>query len=453
MILKDQGDDMTISTIQNDHAAIVGYAALPRDANHVDRMRVAAVSMRHDLSRQLRQDPRAEGLPEDLGEAFEVLLADRAAMRAAGEEMPSAEAVAEAWLRVALTRVSGLNERAALRVLDLFRPTIARLTQRAEKAERDLAAEETAHAMTRESVRALEHQAHMRTQERDDARADAVRVAAEGRESARLAGDQRRADNVEVMALRARVAELEARPEPSADMVERLAEVYADAVLCDGEPFGPQIGIRAVLHALAAMGDEAWPSDDDVALALIANGGQEHPNAAARIALYACRSRLAPVLAAKDALALERLLVAADALERAQNAEVKLAGLETDLDRTEDTLLAVVDVTTSEIMPAIAEQLDPATVAKGEALAKSLPQIREGIAERRNRRLAGTTLTDALAEEQIKQRVAEAVEEEREACCDIARSIYQGNTEIPVKDTAAWYACAEFIDAEIGGRS
>jgi chromosome segregation ATPase len=55
-------------------------------------------------------------------------------------------------------------------------------------------------------------------------------------------------------------------------------------------------------------------------------------------------------------------------------------------------------------------------------------------------------------EAEHEQRVSETVEEEREACRDIARSIHQGNTEIPVKDTAAWYACAEFIADEIGRR-
>jgi hypothetical protein len=46
-----------------------------------------------------------------------------------------------------------------------------------------------------------------------------------------------------------------------------------------------------------------------------------------------------------------------------------------------------------------------------------------------------------------------AVEEEREACADIARDIFVGNTEIPRKDAAAWSACAEFICDEIRGRS
>jgi hypothetical protein len=49
--------------------------------------------------------------------------------------------------------------------------------------------------------------------------------------------------------------------------------------------------------------------------------------------------------------------------------------------------------------------------------------------------------------------IAVRIEEERETCRDVARSIYQGNTEIPVKDAAAWYACAEFIADEIGRRS
>lgn len=48
--------------------------------------------------------------------------------------------------------------------------------------------------------------------------------------------------------------------------------------------------------------------------------------------------------------------------------------------------------------------------------------------------------------------VTDAVTEEREACLDVCRGIYQGNTEIPIKDTPAWYECAEFIADEIRGR-
>lgn len=45
-----------------------------------------------------------------------------------------------------------------------------------------------------------------------------------------------------------------------------------------------------------------------------------------------------------------------------------------------------------------------------------------------------------------------AVEEEREACAEIARDIFVGNTEIPRKDAAAWMACAEYILDEIRRR-
>jgi hypothetical protein len=50
------------------------------------------------------------------------------------------------------------------------------------------------------------------------------------------------------------------------------------------------------------------------------------------------------------------------------------------------------------------------------------------------------------------RQMANAIEDEREACADIARNIFVGNTEIPRKDAAAWIACAEFILDEIRRR-
>jgi hypothetical protein len=52
----------------------------------------------------------------------------------------------------------------------------------------------------------------------------------------------------------------------------------------------------------------------------------------------------------------------------------------------------------------------------------------------------------------LRAKMDEVVEEEREACADIARDIFIGNTEIPRKDAVAWMACAEFILDEIRGR-
>lgn len=53
----------------------------------------------------------------------------------------------------------------------------------------------------------------------------------------------------------------------------------------------------------------------------------------------------------------------------------------------------------------------------------------------------------------LEEHAIRRVEEEREACCDVARDVYQGNTEIPRKDAPAWYACAEFIAGEIARRT
>jgi hypothetical protein len=54
---------------------------------------------------------------------------------------------------------------------------------------------------------------------------------------------------------------------------------------------------------------------------------------------------------------------------------------------------------------------------------------------------------------ELEEHTIRRVEEEREACCDVARDIYQGNTEVPRKDAPAWYACAEFIAGEIARRT
>lgn len=56
-----------------------------------------------------------------------------------------------------------------------------------------------------------------------------------------------------------------------------------------------------------------------------------------------------------------------------------------------------------------------------------------------------------LAAEQ--ERIAKAVQEERTACAEIAASIHEGYTEIPRRDAAAWYACAEFVENEIRSRA
>lgn len=87
-----------------------------------------------ELSRQIRQDPRVAGLPEDLSAAFEVLLADRSAMQRAGAEMPSVEAVRQVVGHLVLMA----DEAEA--ILALFAPHVARLTQERDEARAENAA-------------------------------------------------------------------------------------------------------------------------------------------------------------------------------------------------------------------------------------------------------------------------------------------------------------------------
>jgi len=54
---------------------------------------------------------------------------------------------------------------------------------------------------------------------------------------------------------------------PSADLVERMIDVYADATESDDVPFGPGIGIRAVLRALAAKDARIAELEGDLAAA------------------------------------------------------------------------------------------------------------------------------------------------------------------------------------------
>lgn len=86
-----------------------------------------------EVSRQIRSDPRGASLPEDLGEALEVLLSSHKALAEAGEEMPTAQDVAQAWTNVSLQRVEGPEDK-AVRVLDLLRPTVARLRRERDEA-------------------------------------------------------------------------------------------------------------------------------------------------------------------------------------------------------------------------------------------------------------------------------------------------------------------------------
>jgi hypothetical protein len=323
-----------------------------------------------NLSRQLHA-AGAPGAPFE--EQARTLLASHRALAAAGEEVPSRSKISEL-----LQRERTIGDMTAA-ILDLLRPIFARRTrerdeaiERADYAERGRATWESASRgwqadfeAERKTINALRQRAERAEQEVEAARRRDVQREVE------IAGTRRLRDDANVAAanLRTRVADLEAlltsacrtrahvalldwlavasgtrdgdderivgamaalaapsaHVEPGAGMVERLARDAGKAIyprlawadLTEGARDMLTKTAHVVLSALAAMGDEAWPSEDDVALALIANGGQEHPNAAARIALYVCRSRLSPVI---GALRAELAAARADGMRVAEEA-------------------------------------------------------------------------------------------------------------------------------------
>lgn len=207
-----------------------------------------------ELARQLH----AAGAPDVPFEGqVRELLAAYLAMQQAGEGMPSEEALNDAMCVAVDT--GGLD--ASRGALDLFRPTIARLTQRAEYSERgrvtwadaargwqaDFEAERSAHAVAR-----------------------------------------------------ARIAELEPRRvEPSADVVARIAGVLAN--MADFSPPARERAAMTILSFLAEMGWEAIPSHGDT----IRAAAEQWQDAASRCGFHAGAqwygARLAPVIAAQRA--------------------------------------------------------------------------------------------------------------------------------------------------------
>jgi hypothetical protein len=122
--------------------------------------------------------------------------------------------------------------------------------------------------------------------------------------------------------LRARTAELEAllsearhsledvlesRPESGADVVERLCCVAEAAIVSGGSHGATERVTRAVLSALAAMGEEAWPTATDMASAAAeADEPWVHTVPSMQAALDLCRSHLSPVIGALRAKVAER---------------------------------------------------------------------------------------------------------------------------------------------------
>lgn len=92
-----------------------------------------------------------------------------------------------------------------------------------------------------------------------------------------------------------------------------------------------------------------------------------------------------------------------------------------------------------------------AVVAKGETIVHDPHPSRDGV----HSRVDCTIIVPMDFGDQriaLEHAVAEAVEEEREACADIARDVMVGNVEIPRKGMAEWMACGEYILDEIRRR-
>ena len=212
----------------------------------------------------------------------ETLLASHRVLAEAGEEMPNdgARAFAESYCDKQGERRTGRYEAAFAGFkagLDASAPILARRTQERNEARNEL-------ADVRANVREAEKAAHLRGLKRAEEvdafrqraeRAEREHEASEGAwpEATGCAGpeDARR----EMSRLRARVAELESRPEPSADVVEMLAVVRHRAVMMALDPATDDVdveydrhqaspeqikadlaGIRAVVSALAERGED-----------------------------------------------------------------------------------------------------------------------------------------------------------------------------------------------------
>jgi hypothetical protein len=302
-----------------------------------------------ELARQLH----AHGAPDTpFEQQAQVMLADHLVMQQAGEEMPSDRQVAVAWWGAKPHDNEFPAQGSARAVLDLFRPIFARLTQ-----ERD---EWRERAEARLADRGVQEAVTLR-QRAERAERIALEQQTEAREATKATADR----YVEIQHLRARIAELESRPvrepgsntltraayeqlvaenlawllqqprslerdhieavlrdspqrvygtsssrpEPGADVVERLYEAFLDgkAAADMSRPQEPneghfewvarteRDGIRAVLFALAAMGEDVWPGRNDCARDLDAK--TDAWDAVKHVHAY-LRSHLSPVLGA-----------------------------------------------------------------------------------------------------------------------------------------------------------
>jgi len=256
-----------------------------------DPVHIGCKSTLDELARQLR-DHGAPDAPFE--QQVREMLATYTAMRQAGKEMPSVEEVGRAW-RVAIDHKASWGEQergCAPAVLALFASHFARLTQERDEA-RGMATRSIDIANKRfDEVDALRQRA-------ERAEADLAAVQNDRAKYKRALSDTQRA----LVDARARIAELEARPEPSADVVEKLREAYRTGFNeCDSDDHNvcTRAGIRAILTALAEMGEEAWPTPDDGREALRQRDGfyMEGARGVSATVIGLCRSRLSPVLGA-----------------------------------------------------------------------------------------------------------------------------------------------------------
>jgi septal ring factor EnvC (AmiA/AmiB activator) len=303
-----------------------------------------------ELSRQLH----TAGAPDaPLEQQLGALLADHIAMRAAGAEMPSEAMVADRVYEQCGNNEAAIN--AASRVLDLFRPLFARLTQ-----ERDEAREEAGRwfrARQSDNVRHVAECAALR-QRAERAEADCAEMKTKVRDVLAMVEPVREsfrdalADNERQ---RARIADLEAqlaarRVEPGADVVERLTCVYLKALNAPVtqdmvELPSPRTAMAAVLSALAEMGEEALPSSLDI-LATVSQGGAIAHGVHAML-----RAKVSPVLGALRARVAEFEGVATERdeyraqieehVEEAQRLKNRLAALEAESSHHQATVAAL----------------------------------------------------------------------------------------------------------------
>lgn len=280
-----------------------------------------------ELARQLHA---AGGPDAPFEEQLRALLASHLALVQTGEEMPSAEDCVRA-----LDDYMGDDDRPDCDVermmikaiLALFAPLLARLTQerdearanhdrssgacqsladeidalrqRAERAERELAVERSAHGGARADASHLKEQL-------DAALARIAELEGDRGAAWKAYADERAAWQKATGCLMPE--ELESRPEPSAAVVTHLIALFRQArTAAVVGPYNPHTeaekigrgerdGIRAVISALAETGEEAWPAPAECTRGLDAKADAWE---ATNHVYDELRSRLAPVLGAQ----------------------------------------------------------------------------------------------------------------------------------------------------------